>query len=176
MKDKKQHINKEFSLKDIKGNGFKKPTNYLTSFEDELFAKISEDTLPNKSGFEVPKGYFDSLEDTLVAQVSNDKRTTKVIRLSHTIRKIIPYAAAASVLLFIGLNYFSTGTDTVTIDDLSETEIENWLYAANDSNEITDILQVTDFEDTSITDNMNDIEIEDYLDNIDTSTLLNEIN
>ncbi|CAL2104107.1 conserved protein of unknown function [Tenacibaculum sp. 190130A14a] len=176
MKDKKQHINKKFSLEDIKSSGFQKPKNYLTSFEDDLFAKIAEDTLPTESGYKVPKGYFDTLEDTIVAKATNDKPVTKVISLSQRVRKIIPYAAAASVLLFVGLNYFSIGTDNITIDDLSEAEIENWLYAANDSNEITDVLQITDFEDTSITDNMNDVEIENYLDDIDTSTLLNEIN
>lgn len=178
MKDKKQHISKNFSLKDIDGNGFKKPTNYLSSFEDELFAKISEDALPSNNGFEVPQGYFDSLEDIISSKVAKETSDTKVISLSSRLRKIIPYAAAASVLLFIGINYFSTISDnnTYTIDDLSETEIENWLYAANDSNEISDALQITDFEETSLTDNMNDVEIEAYLDNIDTSTLLNEIN
>lgn len=178
MKNKKTHTNNEFSLNDIKGSGFKKPNNYLNTFDDDVFVKIASENFPNKTGYTTPKDYFVSLENTIISKITKSKPNLGILILSSTLKRIIPYAAAAAILLFIGINhYLSTSNfNKITIDDLSATEIENWLYAANNSNEITEVLNITDFEETSITDSMNDVEIENYLDNIDTSTLLNEIN
>ena len=89
-------------------------------------------------------------------------------------------AAAASIILFIGLNSFVFKTNkALTLDSLSNDDFEFWL----DSNTITtsevalvledDILDENDFYFLTIKDET----IEDYLNNsIDYKDLLNEIN
>lgn len=176
MKDNNTH--KKFtSLEDIKKTGFSTPENFFNSFEDDLFSKISEENLPSKNGFSTPDGYFEELENQIFDKIAlEEKPEAKVISLKSRILKTIPYAAAASVLLFIGLNYFSSINNSVTFEDLSTTEIENWLDTDISGTEIAEVISEIDFNEADFTNNINDTEIEDYLDNIDTSTLLNEIN
>ena len=49
-------------MKNKKNNdGFNTPKNYFEDFEDRLFSKIGEESLPKESGFAIPDGYFDQL-------------------------------------------------------------------------------------------------------------------
>ncbi|OSY88348.1 hypothetical protein WH52_06180 [Tenacibaculum holothuriorum] len=178
MKEFNKHNKKELSLNEIKSTGFKTPTNFLDSVEDDFFTKIAEEKLPKTNGFEVPKDYFNSLEDEILKKVPSQ---TKVINLRSRLKKAIPLAAAASVLLFIGINYFSVQSETITFDDISSTEIENWLengYTSINTTDLASVLDETDFNDNELIDNttIEDIEIEDYLNSIDASSLINEIN
>ena len=178
MKELNKYNNKKFSLNEIKDSGFKTPTNFLDSVEDDFFSKLTEEKLPNSNGFEVPKDYFNSLEDEILKKITPK---TKVISLGSRLKKMIPLAAAASVLLFIGINYFSVQSETITFDDISSTEIENWLengYTSINTTDLASVLDETDFNDNELIDNttIEDTEIEDYLNSIDASSLINEIN
>jgi hypothetical protein len=92
---------------------------------------------------------------------------------------MIPYAAAASIVLFISLNSFVFTTDEeLTINSLTDTEIEYWLDSNTlNTNDISivledELLKENDFYFTTIKDET----IEDYINSIDSTTLLNEIN
>jgi hypothetical protein len=166
------------SKKAGKETGFSTPSNYLNNLEDTIAAKLSEENFTKENSFKVPDTYFNNLEDSILAKVTS--KETKVISFKERILKLIPIAAAASVVLFIGLNSFVFNTtDKLTIDSLSDDDIEFWL----DSNTLTphdivfvledDVLEDNDFSFSTIKDET----IEDYIYNtIDNTDLLNEIN
>ena len=167
------------SKKTSKEPGFSTPSNYFDNLEDIIDMKITEETFTKKTAFKVPDTYFSNIEDCILEQVSYKEKETKVISFRKRALKSIPYVAAASVALFISLNTFIFNTDkNLTIDSLSDNEIENWL-ASNDikTNDIAfvfedEILGENDFSMTTLQDE----ELEDYINSIDNSTLLNEIN
>jgi len=90
---------------------------------------------------------------------------------------MIPIAAAASIILFIGLNSFLFNTtEELTLDAVSADDIKLWLdTSALTTNEITlaledDILDENDFSFSTIENET----IEDYINNsIDYTDLLN---
>ncbi|SDR82256.1 hypothetical protein SAMN05216503_1051 [Polaribacter sp. KT25b] len=166
------------SKKTGKKTGFSTPTDYFNNLEDVIATKISEENLNKEIGFKVPDTYFNNLEDTILAKVSSEKET-KIISFKDRLLKMIPYAAAASIVLFIGLNSFVFNTDKeLTLDSLTDTEIEYWLDANTlNTNDISivledDLLDENDFYFTTL----NDETIEDYINSIDNIALLNEIN
>lgn len=152
--------------------GFSTPENYFDSVEDGFSAKLREATLPKEHGFAAPDAYFDSLEDTLLAKVEAPKEV-KVISLRKRFLKIIPAAAAAAVALLIIFNA------PKEIEDPTVEEIANWFE--NDIYRISSDDISLAFEDLEIDDDMVDSsinmdDIETYLENVDTSSILNEIN
>jgi hypothetical protein len=149
---------------------FSVPSNYFNSVEDTFSAKLSEETLPNNHGFGVTDTYFNELEDVILSKVT---KQPKVISLRRRIIKMIPATAAASVALFIALNFF-------TIEkEVTAQEIENWfdndIYRIS-SDDITLAFEDIDLSDEEVDTSINIDDIENYLENIDTTTLLNEIN
>lgn len=155
--------------------GFTTPDKYFTSVADDFFTRLTESTLPETSGHHVPNNYFDTLEDTIIAKLDVPHKPPKVISLRRRILQFIPAAAAASVLLFVGINYFS---GPITINDISATEIEAWYengYGDVDNSDFVNIFDTTDFEEEDLlTINIDDNELENYLNTIDDSILLNE--
>jgi hypothetical protein len=94
--------------------------------------------------------------------------------------KFIPYATAASVALFLSLNYFiSSRTKDTSFDALVRSDIEHWVI--ENSNELSDqdfatliYSNLTNENDFALTDIKNDA-IEEYIINSEDSSLLNEI-
>lgn len=159
--------------------GFSTPSNYFDNLEDVIASKISEENFAKETAFRVPKDYFSSLDDSILAQVSSERKETKVISFKERILKVIPYAAAASIALFISLNSFVFNTnDEFTLDSLSDNDIEYWLEENTlNNNDIAAILEddILDENEFSFTD-LKDESIEDYINSIDNTSLLNELN
>ncbi|WP_158838564.1 hypothetical protein [Polaribacter sp. L3A8] len=173
--------NSEQYLNSILGEetGFSVPKDYFASIEESIATKLSEEVLTKEHGFTMPDTYFKELENEILAKVAVPKKETKVISFKERIFKMIPIAAAASIILFIGLNSFVFNTnEELTIDSLSDDDIEFWL----DSNTINttdmaivlenDVLEEGDFYFSSLEDE----NIEDYINSIDNTSFLNEIN
>jgi hypothetical protein len=151
-------------------SGFSTPTDYFDQVEDRFSSKLREEALPKNHGFKVPDAYFNGLEDAILAKVV---KQPKVISLRKRIIKMIPAAAAASVALFLALNFISFEEEVTT------QEIENWfkndIYRIS-SDDITIAFEDIDLSDEESVSSLNMDEIENYLENIDTSPLLNETN
>jgi len=161
-------------------NQFSVPEDYFNSVEDSVLSQIIEEQLPGKLTYNVPDTYFENFEDRLFANSEFSKKETKVIRLKSRIFKIIPTAAAACMLLFIGLNYFSTN-EKISFESISSEELELWF---NDSNLQENSRNLLEFVDADFTENdiieddtsINDDDILEYLNTINNnSTLLTEI-
>jgi len=161
-----------------KKNNFSIPKDYFNTVEDLIDLKRTEENLSKESGFNIPDTYFKGLEDTILNKVT--EKETKVISFKSKIIKIIPFAAAASILLFIGFNSFNFNkTETLTLDSLSDNDIEYWLdntlLKTNDIELILqeDILLEDDFSLTTLKDET----IENYInDNSDDYTIFEELN
>lgn len=173
-------MNKDLEhIKNDKGNeGFTIPKTYFKDFEDNLFAKIKEESLPKTTGFKTPDNYFNNLENNILNKVTS-KNTTKVISLRKRVLQFIPSVAAACVLLFIGLQYINTNSTTISIDDINATEIANWLEINHDGNFSSEIAysianNELNFDDLA-TVNIQEESIEDYLNTVDSEIIIEEI-
>ena len=62
-------------------DGFNTPKNYFEDFEDRLFSKISEESLPKESGFTIPEGYFEQLDLAILKNIEPLVKETKLIPL-----------------------------------------------------------------------------------------------
>ncbi len=160
--------------------GFSIPENYFSTIEDSIEAKLTEENFTKEKGFSIPDSYFKDLEDDILAKVTSTEKEAKVISFKDRILKLIPIAAAASVVLFIGLNsfVFNSTNKELTIDSLSDTDIEFWLDSNTlNTNDITlalgdDILEDDDFYFSSLEDE----NIEDYINSIDNTSIFEELN
>ena len=174
MDNNKKHIIKGLTSNLEGKSGFTTPKNYFDDVEDSFFTKVSESKLPKQTGFEVSTSYFDNLEETILDKL-NPKKEVKVISFKDRVLKFIPIAAAASVVIFISINFFFKNTSTVTLDDISTTEIESWYengYGEINNNDLVLSFDDEDFDDDELLiSSINDADIENYLDNIDPSTL-----
>lgn len=173
----------KYSLDHIKSmtqlkNGFSTPENYFDSVEDSVISNIKAASFSKENAFTAPKDYFNNFEDSFFSNIDFPKKEVKVISLKSRILKIIPAAAAASVLLFIGLNIF-TFSETTSFDNISSEEMENWLdesYVKNNTSIINFV--DADFKDSNVLEedsSINDEDIFEYLNTIDSSTLLTEL-
>jgi len=162
----------DFIRKKALNNGFSTPQNYFDSIEDAFSTRLREEMLPKKQGFKTPDTYFDTLEDAILAKVEKPK-TVKVISFRRRFIKMIPVAAAAAIALLVVFNMPSD------IEDPTPDEIANWFE--NDIYRISSDDISLAFEDIDLDEDPSDTSIdvdaiETYLENIDTSSLLNEIN
>ena len=179
MDNNKKHIINGLTSKQEGKSGFTTPKDYFENVENDFFTKLSENSLPNQTGFNTPESYFENLEDTILAKVELPKKEVKVISLKNRLLKVIPIAAAASVVIFISINFFFKASNTITLDDFSTTEIETWYedgYGEINNDDLVLSFDDEDFNDDELLiSSINDADIENYLDNIDPSTLENEI-
>lgn len=169
--DKELKNSEDFIRSHATGEGFSTPENYFDSVEDIFSSKLKEASLPQVHGFNAPDSYFENLEDTILAKAA--PKTAKVISLRKRFVKIIPAAAAAAIALLIVFNI------PKQIEEPTVEEIANWFE--NDINRISSDDISLAFEDLDIDDDIVDTsfnldEIETYLEQVDTSSLLNEIN
>jgi hypothetical protein len=160
-------------------NQFSVPENYFNSLEDSVLSKVIEEQLPGELTYNVPDDYFENFEETLFSNSEFSKKEVRVIHLKSRILKMIPTAAAACILLFVGFNYFSV-TDKNKFDVISSDDLELWVdenynnYTTTNNIEFVD----TDFIESNILEDdtsLNNEDIFEYLNTIDSSSLLTEI-
>ena len=174
--------NSEAYLNSVLGkeNGFSIPENYFNDVEERLSCFLTEDSIIKKKPFTTPDSYFESLEDIIISKVSTEVNTTKVISLKQRIIKVIPIGVAASIMLFISLNYLNNFNTEVSFDNLAESDIETWILENSTEMTSQDIATFIPTENI-ITDDftfttIDSQEIEDYIIYNDKTSLLNEIN
>ena len=109
----------------------------------------------------------------------NTSKEVKVISLKNRVLKFIPSLAAASVILFMGLHFLNNQNSTVTLDDISSTDVENWYESVvgySNNTALALAYEMVDFEENELSIvNINNEVIEDYFNSIDNASLLNEI-
>lgn len=174
--------NSEQYLNSILGeeNSFSIPKNYFNNAEERLLNFLLEDKLPKDKPFSTPISYFNSLEDTLITKIKSEEKTTKIIPLKERFGKLFPIAIAASIILSIGVTYFSTFyNNELSFDHLDKNDIETWILEHPSEMTSQDIATFIPIENINGTDfaytDINDEDIEDYIIYND-STILNEIN
>lgn len=159
--------------------GFSVPAGFFDKVENSLTRKLKEKALPKNNSFEVPKSYFDELENTILAKVALPKKEAKIISLKEKILKLVPMAAAASIVLFIGLNFFIfQNTKELTFDKLADAEVENWISKninLINENDIAIVYSDIEFGDSEfIPNSITDDELENYLQNQENISLILE--
>lgn len=173
IQNKIDFINQKTSKK----TGFSTPENYFKEIENDFFSLIATKNLSKENTYKVPTDYFNTIENEILTKLSNENlKKGKVISLNKKILRLIPFTAAASILLFICLNYFNTN-NTYSFKDITEADISFWYengYGNTNNEELAIVLDASDF-DEDILSSINDESLEDYLNTIDNSTLLNEI-
>lgn len=160
-------------------NKFYVPDNYFDSIEETVLSSVVEDQLPGGLSYNVPSDYFNSVEKSILDKLELKEQKVKVISLKNRLLKIIPTAAAACIILFVGFNYINISNSN-GIESITNDEIELWInenfneYSSTHSIEFVD----TDFTEGDIMvedSSLNDDDILDYLNSIDNSSLLTEI-
>ncbi len=174
-KHSEDYLNSIFKNKDP----FKTPTAYFRNIEDRVLTQLREEQLPNEHSYNVPSNYFEEFEDRLLAHSELSKRKPAVIPLKSRILRFIPAAAAACVVLFIGLNYVFTNTDT-TFDSISSEALELWFQENTLDVNPRDLFEFVDadFTENDLLEDDNTISDEDivaYLETMSDSSLLTAI-
>lgn len=160
-----------------KDTGFSTPKKYFSKVEETLSSIIFEEKLPKKNGLQTPENYFNNLEDTILDKVITKK--VKVVSLKNRLLKYIPIATAASIALFLSINFINgSNSKSINFDNLAQVDIENWIIdnatelTTEDFETILNTESINE-EDFAFTDLKNDA-IEDYIIDTDHTFLLNE--
>lgn len=176
LKNSESFINQKVGKK----TGFTVSSNYFEEIENNFSIRLFEENNNKKAAFETPLNYFGKLEDTILGKIKEEKAVIKVITFKQRVLKMIPLAAAASVVLFIAINSFNFNKpNPVNFDSITDAEIENWLES--NSNNINQEDIATAFSDGDLIDtdfaftNINDTNIENYIYSNDDLTILNEL-
>ncbi len=161
-----------------KKTGFNIPENYFNGIEEKVSSSLFLDSLSKENSFKTPSDYFETIEDNIFSNLNlnEEKKDVKVISIRKRVLKLIPLTAAASLLLFITLNYFNTNT-SITFDEITSTDIEYWYengYGDNDNDELAIVFNSSSLEDDSLS-SINDDNLEEYLNDIDNTDFINEI-
>ncbi|WP_442266928.1 hypothetical protein ACSIGC_04325 [Tenacibaculum sp. ZS6-P6] len=169
MNENKQH-KKDFLNQQIgKNTGFEIPDNYFNDLENDLMSKLITKNLPEKCGFEAPEYYFDNLEDTVLNKINAQK--SKVISFRKRLIKFSSFAAAASVILFITFQFIN-----ILPPEQTNITIDEWFDNSDiTTDELALLFEDQDFSENDLSYATENNNIEDYLDNIDNSSLLDEI-
>lgn len=169
----KNKINIDFN-KSIK-SGYKTPDNYFNDFDDKLMSSLFLDDLDNEQPYTTPKNYFESIENNIFSKLDIKTEKTKVIPLYKKVIKLIPLSAAAIVILFLSLNHFLNTPDN-NFEDITIADIESWYnegYEITYNDELALALNTTDIND-NLLDQIDETNIEDYLNNINDPLLIND--
>ena len=161
--------------------GYASPQGYFDGLEDAVLKKIREEkanqsaaSLTKKTGFSIPDNYLDTVEDKIASKVYEESKEVKVIDLKSIIlKRIVPFVAAASVLLLIVVNYNSR---TPSFETVASTDIEQWIendLITLDTYEIADVYNDTELESSSLFTETED-DVLDYLNGTDIESLLIE--
>ena len=173
--------NSEMYLNSVLGkeNGFSVPKNYFNGIEEQFSSFLFVDKVSKKPPLSIPSSYFDTLEDTIIAKVSSEEKTVKVVSFKERVLKIIPFVAAASIVLFIGINSFNFNKNKENIfEKIADSDIENWI--SNNINLISDddidlAYNSVEFDYTeTIPNSISNEELENYLSNQNDLSLILE--
>ena len=152
--------------------GFTVPPTYLEEVENNVLKKLSEEKIQKETGQKIPEAYFESIEDRVFAKLKDEKPEVKVISFrSVLLKRVIPFAAAASLLLFFILN---GNRDTISLDNVASTEIEQWIendLITLDAYEIAEVYSDIELDNQ---DYFGDEEIIDYLDDMNLESIILE--
>lgn len=174
MNKKLKHSIDFLNQKVGKNTGFSTPENYFQEVEENLSSISFITSLPKERTFTTPDNYFERVNDSILEKLAPKKnKDVKIISLKERFLQYIPMAAAASVLLFIGINYFST--QKTTFDDITITDIESWFengYGETYTEELATAINTSDIEDDLFA-SISDESLENYL--LDSTTPLNDI-
>lgn len=165
-----KHLKKHIKLKDLnlKNAGFIVPNSYFKSVEPHVFLKLTND---------IPTNYFKDVESKILTKLNIENNSqVKVIKLkTKFLKRLLPLAVAASVILFIGLNFINK-SNIVSYGSLNNTNINNYLALEPDytnSYNLGELLNDDDF--TILSDNFTPIEdskLESYLNQINLDELM----
>lgn len=166
MKPIKKHIKLEDL--NLKNAGFVVPNSYFESVESHVFLKLTND---------IPTNYFKNVESKILTKLNIENNSeVKVIKLKTIfLKRLLPFAVAASVLLFISLNFINK-SDVITFDSLNTTNINNYLALEPDYTNgynLGELLNDDDF--TTLSNNftpMEDSKLESYLNQINLDELM----
>ncbi len=187
-------------LQQLKG-GFSIPKDYFGTVEGVIFSKLLEDNLDKKTPFRTPKNYFSTIEDRVLESLKSEEKEnvyatpkgyfdsvedkvferlqteTKVIDFkTRFIKKFLPIAAAASLLLFITLQLLNNTSEQKDLfASLETSEIENWIENGDfemNSYQIAAVYEDTNIEDIELEQEYNDDHLMEYLDDIDLESLI----
>jgi len=179
MKNELQNSMEYLNKKTGRKPGFSVPENYFEIVEESIKNKQKEKNFVKTNGFEVPDSYFKNLEETIIASVSPLKKDIKVIPLKQKVLKFIPVIAAASIVLFLGLNsFFFKKTEENPFDKLTDIEVENWIVnninLIDDNDFETTYADIEFEEDLAIPSSVSNDELENYLINREEISLILE--
>ncbi len=188
-----------FQLKKI-GTGFIVPKNYFENIEDTLSSQIFLQNINVKSSFDAPKGYFEDLENSVFEKINIEKKEkefnipenyfdtiedrvfeklgdeSKLVSLKDKIiKRYIPIAIAASILLLFTLTILNQNKDTDLMAALNTAEIENWLdngYIDIETYDIEYLYTDEELDEIELENTYNDESLIEYLDDIDIETLI----
>ena len=158
-----------------KKTGFSLPENYFEEMEPTFFSSETTVTISKENAFKTPDNYFNTVEENILTKLKATSKEVKVISLYKRVLDFIPITAAASVLLFIGLHYFTTNNQN-SFNTITQADVASWYengYGDTDTNELAIVLESSDFEE-NILPSIDDENLEEYLNTIDSSTLINE--
>lgn len=176
-----QHNLNNITLKIGGKSGFSVPKNYFNKVEDEMLVKISEEQFSKEKPFNLPKDYFKNFEEEIFAKITTNKKQSvnkkgKTISLKNRMLRIVSYASVASVLLFAAVYFINNYNTTVSFNDITIAEIENWYdngYGNTNNTEVATILETTDFNNDDLTSiTFSNENIEEYFNDSNTATTL----
>ena len=140
--------------------------------ENNVQKKLDQEKIQKETGHKVPEAYFETIEDRVIAKLKDEKPVAKVIDFrSILLKRIIPFAVAASLLLFLVLN---SNHEDISLDNVATTEIEQWIdndLIALDSYEIAEVYSDVELDNQDI---FADEEIMDYLDDKNVENIILE--
>ena len=174
MNKKLKHTIDFLNQKTGKNTGFSAPENYFQEVEKNLSSVNFVNSLPKEKAYTTPTNYFQSLDNSIFERLTSEKnKEVKIISLKERFLQYIPIAAAASILLFIGINYFNT--QKTTFDDITITDIESWYengYGETYTEELAAAINTSDIEEDLFA-SISDESLENYI--LDSTTPLNDI-
>lgn len=181
-KDLKNSV--DFITKTVgKKTGFSVPANYFDNLENSISTIVTEGSLPTQKPFDIPEDYFNKLEDNIFSKINSEENKlqqneVKVISLYQRVLQIIPYTAAASVVLFLSVFFFNKYNTSISIDDITTANIENWYeesYGSTNTTELAMVFETTDFnEEDDFSISFSDDNLENYINNTNNNIVLNE--
>ncbi|TDQ27716.1 hypothetical protein [Tenacibaculum caenipelagi] len=175
MDKKLKHTIDYLNQKVDKKTGFSTPEDYFDKVQEDISTSLFINNLPKEKPFSTPNDYFSTIEMNIFSKLELEKnKKVKIISFRKRILQYIPATAAATILLFIGINYFNT--QKITFEDITINDIESWYengYGNTNVDELATALNTSDFED-DILSTISDESLEDYLYTIDNNILINE--
>lgn len=159
--------------------GFSTPENYFSDAEDRFSSFLSEEKIPKKTAFKTPDAYFENLENIILNKALTSEKEVKVISLKQRLLEFIPIAAAACIVLFLGLNaYTFNESENISFENLADNEIENWMtnnISLLSENDLAMTYTELDFDESDmILNSISNDELENYLSNQDNISLILE--